>query len=290
MSRKSQSAANVEVAKNAYKALAANIGFTSIDDPICTLAIVSSVQSEGKTTTAVNLSKALASGGSDVILLECDLRRRSLAGALGIRGRRHGLYSVISGRHSLRESIIKIQDHCYFLDAEPNIPNPADVLQSKRFKALLDQLKGTFQYVIIDLPPIKAFIDGAIVASIADGTLLVVRQDYTRRDDVRASYGQLQKAGANVIGTVLNCTKAEGASKYYREYREYRESDNGDFGMSPLQPNGAGSNYAGGQVPQFSLNTQTAMTQQQAAMPQQGAVSPQPQNQQRYASHASNRR
>jgi capsular exopolysaccharide synthesis family protein len=289
MSKQSQSSASVEVAKNAYKALAANIGFTSIDDPICTLAIVSSVPSEGKTTTAANLSKALASGGNDVILLECDLRRRSLAGMLGVRGRRHGLYSVISGRYSWKDSVIKVQDHCYFLDAEPNIPNPADVLQSKRFKALLDQLKGSFRYVIIDLPPIKTFIDGAIVASMADGTLLVVRQDFVRRDDVRASYDQLQKAGANVIGTVLNCTKVEGASKYYREYRDYRDSDNGDFGTSPLQSNGTASTYAGGQAqaPQYPMSAQTTMPQQPpaATLPQRVGS-----NQQRYASHASNRR
>jgi capsular exopolysaccharide synthesis family protein len=289
MSKKGQSSESVEVAKNAYKALAANIGFSSIDDPICTLAVVSSVPSEGKTTTAANLAKALASGGNDVIILECDLRRRSMASTLGVRGRRHGLYSVISGRYSLKDSVIKIQDHCFFLDAEPNIPNPADVLQSRRFKGLLDQLRGTFRYIIIDLPPIKTFIDGAIVASMADGTLLVVRQDYAHRDDVRASYDQLKKAGANVIGTVLNFTKVEGASKYYREYRDYHDTDNGDFGPNPLQPNGSNAAYAGGQASQFPSGAQAA-PQQQPTMPQQRAGSYQPQGQPRYGSHANGRR
>lgn len=215
--------ADAQTLQNAVKTLAANIRFASVDDPVRTICITSSIPSEGKTTTSVALSNAFAEGGSRVILLECDMRRRSLATALGHHGR-YGLYSVLAGEHSVQEAAIPVgtSKRLFFLDAEPGIPNPADVLQSKRFHTLLAQLSGQFDYVIVDTPPVTTFVDAAVAASVTDATILVVRQDYTHRDDVAAAYEQLVQAGANVIGTVLNCCDAATSNHYYGYYKERR--------------------------------------------------------------------
>ncbi len=213
------------VMQNALKTLAANIRFSSVDNPIHSLCIASSIPSEGKTTVSTGLGKAFAAGGATVLMVECDMRRRSLANALGVHGR-HGLYSVLSGHHTVQEAVVSAGTaNLYFLDAEPSIPNPADLLQSKRFHELVETLAGMYTYVIFDTPPVNTFIDASIVSSIVDATILVVRQDYTHRDDVRASYTQLQQAGANVIGVVLNYADAEVSSKYYDYYHETKGAD-----------------------------------------------------------------
>lgn len=209
------------VMQNAIKTLAANIRFSSVDNPVHSLCIASSIPSEGKTTVSTGLGKAFAAGGATVLMVECDMRRRSLASALSVHGR-HGLYSVLSGHHTVQEAVVSAGTaNLYFLDAEPSIPNPADLLQSKRFHELVETLTGMYTYVIFDTPPVNTFID----ASIVDATILVVRQDYTHRDDVRASYTQLQQAGANVIGVVLNYADAEVSSKYYDYYHETKDAD-----------------------------------------------------------------
>ena len=197
--------ADVQVLQNAVKTLAANIRFASVDNPVRTICVTSSIPSEGKTTTSVALSNAFAEGGSRVILLECDMRR-------------------LAGEHSVQEAAVPVgtSKRLFFLDAEPGIPNPADVLQSKRFHTLLAQLSSQFDYTIVDTPPVTAFVDAAVAASVVDATILVVRQDYTHRDDVVAAYEQLVQAGANVIGTVLNCCDAATSGHYYGYYKERR--------------------------------------------------------------------
>lgn len=235
MPRKNGSADKV-VMQNALKTLAANIRFSSVDEPIHTLAVVSAVPSEGKTTVAVGLGKAFAAGGAPVLMVECDMRRRSLANALAAHGN-HGLYSVLAGRHSVQEAVVSAgMPNLYLLDAEPSIPNPADVLQSRRFHELADTLTSMYEYVIFDTPPVNTFVDAAIVSSIVDATLLVVRQGYTHREDVVDAYTQLQQAGAHVIGTVLNCADVENSGKYYDYYHEKKDASYGMLaGNEPSQ-------------------------------------------------------
>lgn len=225
----SKRTADRQAFQNAVKTLAANIRFASVDSPVRTICVTSSVPSEGKTTTSVALGRAFAEGGARVLLLECDMRRRSLATALGRHGR-FGLYSVLTGEHSVQEAAVAVGQSkgLFFLDSEPGIPNPPDVLQSKRFHALLAQLQSQFDYVIVDTPPVATFVDAAVAASFLDATILVVRQDFTHREDVRAAYEQLVQAGANVIGTVLNCCDATSSGHYYGYYKE-RRSDSYDI-------------------------------------------------------------
>ncbi|MGN0287127.1 MAG: polysaccharide biosynthesis tyrosine autokinase [Atopobiaceae bacterium] len=219
--------------QNAVKTLAANIRFSSVDKPIHSIAVVSSVPDEGKTTVTSCLGRAFAESGASVLLVECDMRRRSLASALGAHGR-HGIYAVLSGRHTVQESVVSVSTGLYFLDAEPGIPNPADILQSKRFHELVHTLTQTYNYVIFDTPPVLSVVDGVVVASVVDATLLVVRQDFTRREDVSNSYAQLKQAGANVIGTVLNCTDEVASSRYYYSYQHQKGAEDYEAVRGPV--------------------------------------------------------
>jgi capsular exopolysaccharide synthesis family protein len=222
MPRKNGTADKV-VMQIAPRTLAANIHFSSVDKPIHTFAVVSSVPSKGKATVAVGLGKAFAASGAPVLMIECDMRRRSLASVLATHGN-YGLYSVLSGRHSGQEAVIVAgMPNLYLLDAEPSIPNPAAVLQSRRFHELADTLASMYSYVIFDTPPVNAFVDAAIVSSIADATLLVVRQGCAHCKDVADARTQLQQADAHVIGMVLNCADVENSGKYYDYYHEKKD-------------------------------------------------------------------
>lgn len=203
--------------QNAVKTLATNIRFASVDDPVRSIVVTSSIPNEGKTTIATNLAQALASGGKTVLIVECDMRRRSLASALGTHAR-NGIYAVLSGQVELDDAVVRTSTrNVWFLDSEPHIPNPVDILGSKRFHSFIERLKDEYDYVVLDTPPLSAFIDAAVLGSVADGTLLVVRRNFVRREEVLSAYEQLKKTEANVLGTVLNYCE-DKKSEYYYEY------------------------------------------------------------------------
>ncbi len=212
--------------QNAIKTLSANIRFASIDNPIRVVGVTSSIPSEGKSTTAYALAQAFASGGEKVLLLDCDLHGRSLASKIGVHPAA-GIYSVLTGQVALEDAVVKVSDNeLYYLDCEPQIPNPLDVLSSHRFAKLVAHLRKEYAYVVIDTPPLSAFVDGAVISQNVDGMLLVVRQDFVKREEVLNAYGQLRKAGANVIGTVLNYCKAERNEYLY--HSRYDLKDEGE--------------------------------------------------------------
>lgn len=226
--------------QNSMKTLVANIRFASVDNPIRTIGVTSSVPNEGKSSVSVSLAQALASSGKDTLLVDCDLRRRSVANILGTHAQ-YGIYGVLSGQVDLDDAIVETSTPgLYFLDCEPHIPNPVDILASKRFKNLVELMRNEFGYVVIDTPPITAFVDGAVVSTSVDGTLMVVRRDFTRRDEVTAAYEQLKKAGANVIGSVLNFCESERSEYYYSYYnkdgKRVRKSKGSSSAPAPKLP------------------------------------------------------
>ena len=228
---------------NAIKTLATNIRFASVDDPVVTLAITSSVPDEGKSTIAVALAKAMAGGGRDVLLVECDMRRRSLANMLGLHAK-SGLYAVISEQVSLDEAVVATSTSgLWFLDCEPHIPNPVDVLSSRRFQAFVRSVRKAYDFVIFDTPPLSAFVDAAALSAELDAALLVVRENFVRRDELTAAYDQLKKAEANVIGVVMNyCEREKGDyySYYVKDEKHRHKKAEGSSSQESPAPDAAG--------------------------------------------------
>lgn len=204
--------------QNAAKTLLANIRFASVDNPICSIVVTSSVPDEGKSTVAINLAQAIAQGGKRVLLVECDMRRRSLANMLRIRSK-NGLYAVLTEQAALDDAVVETaQPNMFFLDVESHIPNPADVVSSKRFGKFIARLENEFDYVLLDTPPVGTFVDAAIMSKLVDGTIFVVRSGHANRNEILAAFEQLKKADANVIGSVLNFCEAERSNYYYEYY------------------------------------------------------------------------
>ena len=246
MARKKKSSSNALEVQNAARTLFANIGFMSPDYPLRCIVITSSVPSEGKTVTSIELARAIASSGKNVLLVEADMRRRSLANYLGVRSQT-GIYSVLTNQVSIEQAVVHTKvNNLFLLDAEPNIPNPVDIVSSKSYKHLVHDLAELYDYVIFDTPPVGTFVEAAVLSDLADGTVLVVRPGKTKRAELQNAYDQLKTANAHVIGTCATFCEESGSSYYYAYYTndgkrvEKQGPTSFDFGHSDMQ-------HAGGQ-------------------------------------------
>lgn len=231
--------------QNAAQTLLANVRFASVDDPIKTIVITSSVPNEGKTTISIELARAIAKGGRTVLLVGCDMRRRSLAAELNLHPQ-VGLYGVLASTSDLNSSAVAVEKNFWFLDVEPHIPNPPDIIASKRFRRFVEDAKSRFNYVIFDTPPLAAFVDAAVLSAVADGTVMVVRENFAKRSEVIDAHAQLENAGANVVGVCMNYCHEERSEYYYAYYDKQGNrmrtagADDGDEpgGLLPLPTQG----------------------------------------------------
>lgn len=218
MAIKKKQTSNKQEVQNAVKTLFANIRFMSPDSPVRTILVTSSVPNEGKSTCSVELCRAIATSGKTVLLVEGDMRRRSVATMLNVHPP-GGIYAVLTDSMPLSKAVIQTTTpNLYLLDVEPNIPNPADIISSKRFHKLSVLLEDSYDYVVYDSPPVGTFIDAAILSTMVDGVVVVVRPGSTRRAELLDAYDQLQKADANVLGVCATFCEGGGAEYYYAYY------------------------------------------------------------------------
>lgn len=211
----------------AARTIRTNLAFINPDHP-CTVMLVSSAgPAEGKTTAACSVAIALAQGGQRVCLVDCDLRRPRMHRIFDRRGSA-GVTSVVVGDVPIDEAIqVTPIDNLSVICAGPLPPNPADLLQSQRFKTFLAELAERFDRVIIDSPPLAAVTDAAILSRLVDGTLFVVRSFKTSRQLATHGLRALRDVGAPIIGAVLNAVKlGRPEYAYYYHYHYYREGRN----------------------------------------------------------------
>lgn len=220
MAKKKKAASNTLEIQNATKTMLANIRFASVDNPMQSIVLTSAVPNEGKTTTTIELAKSIASAGNSVLLVEADMRRRSAASMLGVHAT-HGAYAVMSHALTLREAVVATGiPNFYFLDTEPNIPNPADLLSSRAYAKLVDDACNSYDYVLFDTPPVGTFVDAAILSRLVDGVILVVKIGGAKRDEILTAYDQLQKAEAHIIGACATFCEGTGSEYCYAYYNK----------------------------------------------------------------------
>ena len=223
MAKKKKSSSNLREVQNAAKTMLANIRFASVDSIIQSIVVTSAVPNEGKTTTTIELAKAIASAGDSVLLVEADMRRRSAAATLGVHPA-NGAYAVMTNKVSLEDAVVPTgTSNFYYLDIEPNIPNPADLLSSRAYARLVDEACDKFDYVLFDTPPVGTFVDAAILSRLVDGVVLVVKVGGAKRDEILGAYDQLQKAEAHIIGACATFCEGTGSEYYYAYYNKDNE-------------------------------------------------------------------
>jgi polysaccharide biosynthesis transport protein len=208
-----------------YRTVRTAILFSHPDSAPRTIGFTSTSPEEGKSATLANLAISFAQLGDRVLAVDADLRKPRLAKVFQVRNLA-GLSGVLTGRAVLEDAIQKTAiDNLWVLPGGPHPPNPAELLNSRRMKELLVQLKEQFSVVLIDLPPVLAVIDPVIVSSIVDSTVLVIKTGKATRKPLLKTIEELRKAKAQVIGAIFNDSKARksGMSSNYFQYEYYQD-------------------------------------------------------------------
>ena len=213
-------------ASEAYKLLRTKLQFSFADEQESRVIAVSSAMSgEGKSLTSVNLAYSLSELNKKVLLIDCDMRRPSIAAKLPVK-KEPGLSDYLTG-HCDASTIMQYcgideaQDAFAVISAGRNPPNPMELLSSERMEWMLTKLRKVYDYIILDLPPVGEVADALTVARMTDGVLLVVRQDYGNRVAFADTVRQFGFVGARILGVVYNCASdSSGAygKKYYKKY------------------------------------------------------------------------
>ncbi|MCF7890717.1 polysaccharide biosynthesis tyrosine autokinase [Candidatus Bipolaricaulota bacterium] len=282
---------------DSYTTLEANLRFLSVDEPLNSILLTSSIPGEGKTTTTINLGMTFAQMGKDTLIMDTDLRKHAFADIfdlpeeegllqltmgqidqneaikrpiigegypIGIDVKEilleHGdiketgydkalsLYQeqvkegktprktladiledrgVIS-KKELKEILIgnsKGQENLFVLPSGGAPPNPAAFLNSDGFQDTIRKLEERFDVILFDSSPVTSTPDPSILSSVADGTLLLISAEETSSDDVEAATGQLERAGARILGAVLNKVRLRKGGYGYYGYDYYYESE-----------------------------------------------------------------
>ena len=200
-----------------YRRLAATLHHAQEANGLKVILIASAVAGEGKTLTASNLALTLSeSYQRSVLLIDADLRRPSLSTVFRI-DRRSGLSEGLSSFEERRMPVLQLSKNLSVLVAGKASPDPMASLTSERMRRLITEARESFDWVIIDTPPIGLLPDANLLGSMADGSVLVVKADSTPYPMVTRAIASL--GPDRVLGVVLNrATVSPHASRYGYSY------------------------------------------------------------------------
>ena len=187
------------------------------------IGITSSLPSEGKSTISVSLAQLIAGTGKSVILVDCDLRNPSLSRALAPNAT-IGLLEVISGKRSIDKCVWKEpKTNLVFLPTVKRLPlvHSSEILMAEQMRKVIEQLRSTYDYVIVDLPPLAPIIDVQAAAPLVDCFVLVVEWAKTKIDVVQHALHTAPNVYENLIGVVLNKTNLKSMARYDNYTSDY---------------------------------------------------------------------
>ncbi|MCK0173770.1 polysaccharide biosynthesis tyrosine autokinase [Mycolicibacterium sp. F2034L] len=207
----------------AFRKVRTNLQFVAVDNPPRVIVVTSSVPSEGKSTTAINIALALAEADNKVVIVDGDLRRPTLHKHLNAIGS-VGFSTVLSGGATLSEALQQTRFPGLTVLTSGTIPpNPSELLGSQSARKLLNDLRGEFDYVVVDSTPLLAVTDAAILAAGADGVLVIACYGRTKREQISHAVQSLESVAAPVLGAVLTMTPTRGNASYGYGYGYYSE-------------------------------------------------------------------
>ncbi len=186
------------------RSIRTNLLFSGADRELKVLTVSSPNPREGKTTSVIYMGTTMAQSGQRVLLVDTDMRRPRLHKSMGV-SRGLGLSNLMLGESSY-DDCIKTSDipNLYVLPCGPTPPNPVELLLSQRFHTILNELRGRFDRILLDSPPLQAVTDPVVLSRCSDGVIIVVQAGKTLRDDLARSAKQLHDVNANVVGVILN--------------------------------------------------------------------------------------
>ena len=212
-----------------FRNLRAALRRADLDRPIQVLAVTSALPNEGKSTTSLCLARSIAQSGQRTIVVDCDLRRRSLHSLVGANPK-VGLLEVLAGQASLAGAILQDEaTGCDLLPLSGSKFTPRDVFNTQAFASLIAHLRQAYDFIVLDCPPVLAVADTRAVAPQADGVLFLVQWQKTPARAVKHALDAIQATGGKTVGVALTKVnlKAQDAygygdsGFYHRQYANY---------------------------------------------------------------------
>lgn len=199
------------------KLLRTNLQFCGADKKI--ICVTSAIASEGKSTTVLNLCRSLTEQDKKVLLIDADLRRSILRKSITKGKLTYGLSHLLSNQCTLDD--VTCQTNVKGLTVIFSLvtpPNPSELLSNNLMTELLEAAKSSFDYVIVDTPPLGMVVDAAVIAQHCDGSMILISAgeiSYRVAQDVKR---KLQNTGCPILGVILNKVDRHGSGKYYGKY------------------------------------------------------------------------
>lgn len=202
--------------QEAYNVLRTNIQFCGQD--VKAIAITSCGMNEGKTVLSMHVGRSLADLGKRVLVIDGDMRKSVIAGRNADVKNAAGLSEVLTGQAKLQECIYATQfENLHILFSGKYPPNPVELLNGKYFEKVIEAVKGVYDYVIVDTPPLGMVIDAAVIGSKCDSAIMVIGNDKVKYTQAQEVIGQLEKSGCNVLGVVFNNADKKAKAHYHRK-------------------------------------------------------------------------
>jgi capsular exopolysaccharide synthesis family protein len=210
----------------AYQMLQANLRFLSSDKPLKAIVVTSSVPKEGKSDVSANLAAAMAQVGRRVLLVDADMRHPSQHHLWELTNS-VGLSNILVGEAEFNTAVKNVMPGLDILTSGVIPPNPVALLDSKRMASLMETFSKSYDFVIVDTPPLAGIADAPILGKMADGILLVVRPTVVDATSAKAAKEFIARSGQNVLGLVANgvIIKNELDSYFYYTQEDYTMPD-----------------------------------------------------------------
>ena len=204
-----------------FRLLRANLNFANMNKSQQTIMVTSSISGEGKTFMVLNLGIAIALSNKKVVLLGMDLRKPKLGTALDDSKPDRGLSNFLVGECSLEEILKPHQDidNLFYISSGIIPPNPTELLVSERIDELFRDLKQEFDYILIDTPPMSLVSDALLVRKFVDRTLVIVRQNHTKKSMVKNLEELYQNGELESVNLIFNGIKTGGRYGYLENYQ-----------------------------------------------------------------------
>ena len=212
----------------AIRSVGTYLRMSNVDDPPRMIQVTSSIPGEGKTTFSTSLATMLAKSGQNTVLVDLDFHHPSVARSLALEPERC-LVDYMLGDATLQDILYVSDFGLTVLPIRRQAPDPSVLINSQRMRQLLKQLRETYDFIVVDSPPVLLVSDPKSTSELVDTTLLLVRWQDTSSDKSQNALKELEAVGARIAGAVLSQVDMKrqeqygyaGVGSYYKNYRKY---------------------------------------------------------------------
>jgi len=218
-----------------YRTVRTSILLSHAESPPKTIVFSSTLPKEGKTATVVNMAVAFSQLEERVLVIDADLRKPRLHRIFKV-GNLGGLSGYLTGKVSLEDAIQKTSvGNIWLLPSGLIPPNPSELLNSKKMKEMMEEVKEAFDVILLDTAPVLAVIDAVIVSSLADSVVFLIKAGEVARKPFLNAVEELKRAKAKILGVLFNELKVKKRDYHFMDY--YRYYRHGYYGEEEKQTN-----------------------------------------------------